>query len=121
MASRIVDSEFLELYRQALANYEDDLVGSLRFGTWGVLLTKLKPSALTEREWKEIQCSDKKELARRIVSLIRSKDTLSNYIGFSRALCDSTTFDRDRIFPFIPELEKSGRHPPVKRRGLFMT
>ena len=118
MARQISDSEFLELYRQALANHEQDLVDFLKGGTWEILLTKLKPSALTDREWADIaKCIDKEDIAKRVISLIRTKDTLPHYIAFSRALCDRTRFDKDKIFPFVSDLEKDGRHPPVIRRS----
>ena len=129
MARQTSDSEFLELYRQALANHEQDLVDFLKEGAWEILLTKLNPSALTDREWADISRAslnkediaqsrasiDKEEMAKRVISKIRTKDTLPHYIAFSRALCDRTHFDKDKIFPFVSDLEKDGRHCRVKR------
>ena len=113
------DDYYLQSYREALANHEEYLLGVLKLGVWDVLLTSLNPSALKKDEWQELkQIEDRTERAKNILVLIRKKDTLSSYIGLSRALCDTTRFlKKSDVFPFVSELEQQGRHPPVNRRG----
>ena len=118
------DEYYIQAYREALANHEEYILGVLKLGVWDVVLTELNPSALTKDEWQELkQIEDRTDRAKGILVLIRNKDTLSSYIGFSRALCDCTRFlKKSDVFPFVSELEQQGRHPPVRRgKSLWTT
>ncbi len=111
--------QYLGLYREALANHEEHILYILKGMVWINKLTRLNPKALSQDELRNItttySASDIDGQAREIITLIRKKDTLDCYIGLSRALCDSSRFKTDDVFPFVADLKRTGRHPPIER------
>ncbi len=118
MASSLELDQYLGFYREALANHEDHILDTLKGMVWINKLTRLKPKALTQDELKSITThydGNFAAQAKGIITLIREKDTLDCYIGLSRALCDSTKFKTNEVFPFMADLKRTGRHPPIER------
>ena len=108
--------QYLQAYRESLASHEEYIADILGLGDWNQTLNSLEPSALTEEEWQKMkQIEDRKVRAKEILALIRKKDSLSSYIGLSRALCGCPRFlKKTEVFPFVSELEQDGRHPQVQ-------
>ncbi len=109
--------QYLGFYREALANHEDHILDTLKGMVWINKLTRLNPKALTQDELRNITThyNGIAAQAKGIITLIRQKDTLDCYIGLSRALCDSTKFKTNEVFPFMADLKRTGRHPPIER------
>ncbi len=108
------DDKYLGLYREALSNCEEQIIRGIR----GMVLRELtKVGGLTEDEFSaiELRHRNKGSKAKEIVILMRKKDTLNCYIALSRLLCELPGFDKQRVFPFVAELEKAGKHPPIQR------
>ena len=114
MTKLYVKEELLSLYKCTIKDNVDRLVKTIKPAP---LTCFYYVNLINKEQENDLKSLSKDESRRSLVNLVLEKDSLNDYINFSRCVHFINEVEAKRIFPFISDLFEVGLHDPLKTQA----
>ena len=114
MTKLYVKEELLSLYRCTIKDNVERLVKTIKPAP---LTCFCCVNIISKEQENDLKSLSKDESRRSLVNLVLEKDSLDDYINFSRCVQFIKEIEAKKIFTFISDLFEVGIHDPLKRQA----